>query len=371
MRTLIHTAMGAHNQIVLACNEDQNFFVVYRCVNQVSSYNTYYKNDIPEKAHVNSIHLRSNASSFVENMCRRLQPLHDTSSQLSFPTTASNNTTTMGRDNDMPYFTCGQALFNGLVFDLFHHVQTGFSVNNRNYTMLLHGIENRWDCLNTLEIKDSLRFSRNSSFPPLKTASTYQEIGKKVVCQNQIYQNSFAVNTQRQTDTSLVSTSKELLGRVLEFAVVDVSLNCICVDWEIKLRRNLSVVEKCHILVFHEVARKICMGNCSGFQEICSSFIPLQYDDTYRRNIFGNGRCKRNNPEMVHVFPHLPYCLRKAVLNRWKDEGKAICIRYILVNYPDWKHLKTDVESFVPNSLYKWTNDDILRVAEHTCRKIT
>ena len=152
--TATSVTMG-QNQIVLACDQTQTFFIAYKCVNQVTSHNTFYLEPPTPDADVNSIHLRSNSSSFVENMSRRVQPLLDTSSHLSFPTTASNNITTMGRDSDLSYFTLGQAAFSGIAFDRYEHVSSHFMVNNRNYTALLHGIENRWECLTFLEFKDS------------------------------------------------------------------------------------------------------------------------------------------------------------------------------------------------------------------------
>lgn len=366
--------MSSHNQIVLAYDKSQTFFVVYRCVNQVSSYNTFYTKSFPNTSHVNSIHLRSNTSCFTENMNRRVQPLHDTSSHLCFPTTSSNNLTTMGRDNDMVYFTNAQTLFDALAFGQHQNLCTNFSVNNRNYTMLLHGIENRWDCLLSLECKDSVRFTRNSAFPPLKSASSYVKTTGNtqadVICQNQIYQNSFAVNTQRQTDQSLVETSKDLLAHILEFAVTDLSLNRMCVEWELKLRRNLSFPEKCHILVYHEVMRKMHVNDPVSFQTACQHIHLMEYDDVYKRNLFGVGRCKRNNPEMIHLFPHLPTSVRKAVLQRWARENKMSCLKHISDVYPKWKTASSELDCLVPSKLSHWTTDDILMVVHHLCGKM-
>jgi len=358
------TVMG-HNQIVLASDKNRTFFVVYKCVNQVTSTNTFYMDKPTVEADVNSIHLRSNSSSFVENMSRRVQPLQDTSSHLSFPTTSSNNITTMGRDCDLPYFSWGQAAFSGLVFDRYLHVTSHFMVNNRNYTTLMHGIENRWECLSFLENKDSLKFSRNTAFPPLKSASTYDRKDTDILCQNQIYENSFSLNTQRQTDTSLVQTSRDLLSHVLLYAITDLSLNNMCVEWELKLRHNLSYPEKCHIIVHHEVMRAKHEGYPEMFQRSCASIPLLEYDDTYKKNIYGIGRHKRNNPEIIDLFPLLPVTLRRVVLRRWRKEKKVTCLQRVLSVMPDWKRRTFSAQVMVPNTIASWTETDVTNVVRH------
>jgi len=354
------------NQIVLACDQSQTFFVAYKCVNQVTSHNTYHLQPPSQDADVNSIHLRSNSSSFVENMSRRIQPLLDTSSHLSFPTTASNNITSMGRESDLCYFTSGQSAFCGIAFDQYAHVSSHFLVNNRNYTTLLHGIENRWECLSFLEKKDSLKFSRNTAFPPLKSASTYD----KKVCQNQIYENSFALNTQRQTDTSLVTTTKDLLKHILLYAVTDISLNNMCVEWEMKLRHNLSFREKCHIVVHHEVMRSKYRDCPEMFQTECSTIPLMEYDDTYRKNLYGVGRQKRNNPEIIDLFPHLPVPLKSAVLKRWLAQNKLSCLERVRDLFPDWKIPSIVDELCIPKKISKWTNADIINVVHYLTNTI-
>lgn len=354
------------NQIVLACDQTQKFFIAYKCVNQVTSHNNFYLYPPTEDANVNSIHLRSNSSSFVENMSRRVQPLLDTSSHLSFPTTASNNITSMGRDCDLSYFTSGQAAFSGVAFNRYDHVSSHFIVNNRNYTALLHGIENRWECLLSLENKDSLKFSRNAAFPPLKSASTYD----RKVCQNQIYQNSFSLNTQRQTDTSLVKTTKDLLTHILLYAVTDVSLNNMCVEWEMKLRHNLSFPEKCHIIVHHEVMRAKYRDSAEMFQEACATIPLVEYDDTYGKNLYGVGRQKRNNPEMIDLFPHFPVPLRQSVLKRWARERKISCLERVQATVPEWKNYSLSDSLTIPNKLENWTRCDIKHVVNHLLTKI-
>jgi hypothetical protein len=353
------------NQIVLVCDQMHQFFLVYKCVNQVTSHSTFYLDPASGDAEINSIHLRSNSSSFVENMSRRVQPLQDTSSHLSFPTTASNNITTMGRDADLSYFSSGQAVFTGIAFDRYTHVSSHFMVNNRNYTALIHGIENRWECVASLENKDSLKFSRNAAFPPLKSASTYD----RKVCQNQIYENSFSVNTQRQTDTSLVETSKGLLTDILQYATTDISLNNMCTEWETRLRHNLSFPEKCHILIHHEVMRSKYAHNPQAFQEACRSIPLIRYDDTYRKNLFGVGRQKRNNPEMIDLFPHIPVPLRRVVLKRWLREKKLSCLERVKSIMPLWKEAPDNVP-VTPLEISMWSEKEIINVAQNIIRKV-
>lgn len=359
-----------HNQIVLACDKTQQFYVVYKCVNQVSSYNEYHLNNVPPAANINSIHMRSNMSSFVENMSRRIQPLHDTSSHLSFPTTASNNITTMGRDNDLAYFTYGQRTFSALALGRLHYISAGFSVNNRNYTTLLHGIENRWEILPVLEHLDSLHFSRNRAFPPLKAASSYEKKDSDVICQHQLYENSFSLNTQRQTDTSLVTTSEDLLSNILQYAAVDISLNNMCTDWEQRLRHNLSLPEKVHILIHHEVMRYKHRSDPKAFQEACESISLIQYDDSFKRNLYGIGRSKRNNPEMIHLFPHIPISLRAVLLYRWVRENKITCLSYISNIFPQWKVDTVEKDVRVPSRIEKWNNKHIIDVVNHVISKL-
>ncbi len=353
-----------HNQIVLTCDKLGHFFIVYKCVNQVTSQNTYFLEPSSEDANVNSIHLRSNSSSFIEVMSRRIQPLLDTSSHLSFPTTSSNNITSMGRASDLSYFTSGQSVFSGIALNRYDHVSSHFLVNNRNYTGLIHGIENRKQCLDSLENMDSINFSRNSSFPPLKSASTFE----KKVCQNQIYGNSFALNTQRQTDESLVETAKELLSQILLYAKTDVSLNNMCVEWEIKLRHNLSFPEKCHILIHHEVCRAKYRGKPGEFQKSCASIKLLEYDDMFKKNFFGIGRQKRNNPEMIDLFPFLPLCMKQMIMSRWVEEQKFYCVEQVLKQTPGWA--ECDIDIGIPPKIKHWTDNDIINVVRFVIQKL-
>ena len=276
-----------NNQIVLACDNTQSFFVVWRCVNQVTSFTTHYADPFLSVENIDSIHLRNNGNGFEENMFTRVQPLYDKSSHISFPTTSSNNITTFGRNTDIPYYNSIQSLHNGLAFDKFMHVEYPHVINNRNYTMLVHGIENKQECLSFLEKEDSVHYTRNNAFPPLKSLTRYKKKGKFVLCQNQIYENSFAVNTQRQTDTSLVTTSEKLLSSLLQHALVDQSLNHLCVDWEIRLRRNLSLPEKIQLLVEHEYLRHRFTDCDEEFQRRCSNISLRDYNDAYMKNIFG------------------------------------------------------------------------------------
>lgn len=310
------------NRIVLTSDPTKSFFLVYKCVNDVSSYGTYYFQDNTFEEKCSSVHLRSGEESFVDQMTRRLHPLYDSSSHLSFPTTSLNNVTTKGWDVDPVYFGSIQTAYLGLAFDRIGHVQTPFSTNNRNYTALIHGVENRRVCLSAMEKMDSLKFSRNCSFPPLTWSVTFDNgQDRDVVCRSQIYDNSFALNTQRQTDESLIETSKCILSHLMKSASVDFSVNHLCIEWELKLGRNLSCPEKCQLLLILEVARQKHL-EAHGFQLECGSFLLKEYDDTFAKNMYGIKRPSRNNPEMPDILGHLPIPLRDAVLNRWRNEGR-------------------------------------------------
>ena len=233
--------------VVLSSNAEGDFFVVYCCVNQVSSYNTFYSDDTPAEGEAHSIHLRNadNNNCFMENMTKRIRPLFSSSSDLAFPSTFSNNMTSKGSMYEEFYFGSNQSAFlTASSLNRYAHVRSPCRTNNMNYTTLLHGIENRWELFEKLKKDDSVLFTKDSCFPPLKSASTYIGGGGDVIiCQNQLYNNSFSINTQRQTKDSLVTTSHQLLAPILEVAMVDRTLNHLCCQWELKLKKNLSALE--------------------------------------------------------------------------------------------------------------------------------
>lgn len=348
------------NRIVLTSDPTKRFFLVYKCVNDVSSYGTYYFQDNTFEEKCSSVHLRSGEESFVDQMTRRLHPLYDSSSHLSFPTTSLNNVTTKGWDVDPVYYGSIQTAYLGYAFDRIGHIQTRFSTNNRNYTALIHGIENRRACLAAMEKLDSLKFSRNCSFPPLTWSVTFENRQERdVVCRSQIYDNSFALNTQRQTDESLTETSKCILSHLMKSASIDFSVNHLCIKWELKLGRNLSYPEKCQLLVFLEVARHKCL-EADRFQDECDSFILKEYDDTFAKNMYGIKRPSRNNPEMPDIVDLLPPVLRDAISKRWRGETKEIevnfgerdpCCCSLPLNLKEWteKEVQMTVDCLVFN----------------------
>lgn len=347
------------NQIVLASDSKKSFFVAWKCVNQVSSYDTYYQKGMSPKENTASIHLRSNGNGFVETMCRRQQPLFDSSSHLSFPTTASNNVTSYGRNSDLPFYSSLHAVYKALSFDQTSHIQFPFLVNNRNYTTVLHGIENKKECLSFLEERDSIHFTRNVSFPPLKSLSTYRAKGRIVLCQNQIYENSMSVNTQRQNDASLMDTSIEMLDRLLQRASVDLSLNHLCVEWELKLRRNLSCTEKIYLILKLEHARS--QGNVDG---VCKSLVLLTHDDSYKKHLYGSRRKSRKNPEMIDLFPFLPTCIRGDVEGRWQREGKSFFLD------GTEEEAQSIVDDLYPKTFSNWSEEDIKKLQKCLSDKI-
>ena len=334
-----------NNQIILACDEKETFFVVWKCVNQVTSFSTTYSEKAIVKENIASIHLRNHGNGFDENMCRRIQPLYDKSSHISFPTTSSNNITTFGRNIDLPYYNSVQALYRGLAFDKYEHIEFPYVINNRNYTMLVHGIENKYECLSYLEEKDSVHYTRSNAFPPLKSLSRYNKKDKYILCQNQIYEHSFAVNTQRQTDSSLVTTSVNLLSSILQHALVDLSLNNLCIEWELKLRRNLSFQEKIHLLIEHEHLRNKYNNDDKQFQMMCNKIKLMEYSDRYKKNIFGIRRKSRQNPEMIDIYKLLPDYMKNIVTQRWKKENKITCLQQVDMLTND-------------DFIIKWTGDE-------------
>ena len=339
------------NRIVVTSDPTNTFFVAYKCVNDVSSYGTYYfqESSLDEKS--NSVHLRCEEDTFVDQMTRRLHPLYDSSSHLAFPTTSLNNVTTRGWDLDAVYYSSIQSGYLAFAFGRLGHIQTRFSTNNRNYTALIHGIENRSDCLLALEKMDSIKFSRNCSFPPLTWNALYpNKDEEKIMCRSQIYDNSFATNTQRQTDESLVETSRSILSRLMKFAAIDLSINHLCVDWEIRLGRNLSYSEKCQLLIFHEVARNKHACEPEKFQLLCEQFPLKKFEDNFNKNMYGVKRLSRKNPELVDIYYKLPQAIQEAVKQRWKKEGKSPCPK--LVSHPS-------CACKYPSSLKNWNASDI------------
>ena len=352
------------NRIVLTSDSAGRFFLVYKCVNDVSSYGTFYFDESTLDERCDSVHLRSGEESFVNQMTRRLHPLYDSSSHLSFPTTSLNNVTTRGWDVDPIYYAAVQAAYLGHAFGRFGHVRTQFTTNNRNYTALIHGVENRRACLSAMERMESLKFSRNCSFPPLTWNVTYEgDREGDVVCRSQIYDNSFALNTQRQTDDSLRETSKCILSHMLKFATVDFSVNHLCAEREVQLRRNLSYPEKCQLLVFLEVARRKWTENSERFQAECGRFSLREYDDSFTKNMFGTKRATRNNPELSDLLHRLPAVLRDAVTSRWKKESKQVCT----------SDGRQSCNCPVPSDLTEWTVEHVHMVVDclvsDRCRK--
>lgn len=348
------------NRTVLTCDSTGSFFLVYKCVNDVSSYGTFYFSDSCLDERCSSVHLRSGQDTFVDQMTRRLYPLYDSSSHLCFPTTSLNNVTSRGWDVDPVFYGAVQAAYLGDAFGRLGHVRTRLATNNRNYTALIHGVQNRQECLSAMEKLESLKFSRNSSFPPLTWNARYDGVRHRdVVSRSQIYDNSFAVNTQRQTDCSLQETSESVLSHVLKFACVDFSANHLCTDWEVRLGRGLSFPEKCQLLVFLEVARHRFSEGSEPFQTECSRFPLKKYDGCFSKNMFGVKRSARRNPEMGDLLHRLPEMLAAAASSRLAEmqnprggDGNRTCPR-------DWHACRCPV----PSQLDRWTDEHVHMVA--------
>lgn len=325
----VYTNSNSKKMSVLCSDETQNFFVVYSCVNQVSSYDAYYTNNVHPLEEAHSVHLRcpGNSNTFVENMTKRIRPFFSSSSHLAFPSTSSNNMTSKGSlPEEFYYRTCHSAMVSS-AFGRYGHVRSPPRANNRNYTMLLHGIENRWMLFQELLDTDSLTFSRDSSFPPLKSASTYTANGRTVICQNQLYRNSFSINTQRQTANSLSHTTPQLLAPILCKAIVDIPLNHICCNWEMKLNKNLTAIEKCQLMIQLEILRSKHIDCEDHFHKLCHDIVIENDDDCWSRNFFGIRRKKRCNPEMSSMWSILPCWLKQLVSKRWAREGKYECLK--------------------------------------------
>lgn len=350
---------------MLTSDPSNNFFLLYKCVNDVSSYGTYYFQDNTLDERCSSVHLRCRKDNFVDQMTRRIHPLYDSSSHLSFLTTNHNNLTTKGWDVDPVYFGSVQSSYLGFAFDRVGHIRTAFSTNNRNYTALVHGVENRQACLYLLEKENNLKFTRNCSFPPLTWNVSYDCAGEEsIVCRSQIYDNSFALNTQRQTDKSLLQTTECILSHILQFAMVDYSLNHLCVDWEVRLGRSLSFPEKTQILVYHEVVRHASDGDT--FQSKCAAFSLDEYDDAFSKNMYSVKRMSRNNPELSDLFCLLPTGLQDVIKNRWKKENKSISID---------TSKQQACKCPLPPCVKEWTETDVRKVVNclinHKCREKT
>ena len=324
-------------QTVLCSNSNNDFFVVYTCVNQVSSYNTYYSDNTHPLEEAHSVHLRPSESrnSFVENMTKRIRPIISSSSHLAFPSTSSNNMTSKGAVSEEFYYKSCQSAFVASSFQRYQHISAPSKTNNRNYTTLLHGIENRWALFQQLHDADSIRFSKDSSFPPLKSASTYMRQGLEILCQNQLYRNSFSVNTQRQTKDSLIHTTPEFLAPLLENAVIDYSLNHLCCEWEVKLGKNMSALEKCQLILQLELIRQEHIEGSRSFQEACECICIKEDDNSWSRNLYGIRRKKRCNPELCCMWHVLPHWLKVMVVKRWVKERKDACVRDFPVGLTD------------------------------------
>ena len=111
-------------QTVLCCNSTNDFFVVYTCVNQVSSYNTFYCDDTHPLEEAHSVHLRPSErrNSFVENMTKRIRPFISSSSHLAFPSTSSNNMTSRGSIAEEFYYRSCQSAFVTSSFHRYQHI---------------------------------------------------------------------------------------------------------------------------------------------------------------------------------------------------------------------------------------------------------
>jgi len=306
--------------ILLVSDRNEEFFALYKCVNMVSTYNSTILDGQKNEEIIASGHLRCDQTRFIENMTKHIYPLHDSCTHLSFPGSTSKNMTTRGSDIDRIYFANVHAAYTGFTYGKFNKIESSFQTTNRNYSTLIHGVENRSQCIHGLEEKESLSFTRNSTFPPLKTSVMSS---RNILSQNQIYDNSFSINSQRQTDESLEETGRKLLTKIREFAMADLSLNNICVSIELRQHRHLSHYEKCQTLIFHEVMRHKYRKDTKGaFQAACSQFMPIPYDPSFQKYHFCIKRKKRLNPELVDIFHLLPIALQSVIIHRWGKEDK-------------------------------------------------
>ena len=233
-------------------------------------------------------------------MTRKIRPLISASSHLSFPSTSSSNITTKGLRSEEFYLLSNHSSLLAS-FGRSVHVYGPTRANNRNFSTVLHGLQNRKQLYEDLQ-KDSINFARDSSFPSLKSASTYElRGGRKVVCQNQLYENSFAVNTQRQTVESLRTTTPQFLGPIIKKARVDYSLNWICCTWEEKLSRNLSTAEKCQLIQQVSELRKLYDEDSDKFKAALSRINLKPQDTSWSKNLYSLRREKTCNPELEDI----------------------------------------------------------------------
>jgi hypothetical protein len=270
--------------------------------------------------------------------------------------------TTRGSEIDRLYFGSVHASYRSLSFGLTKNFVSGFQTTNRNYTTLIHGVENRKECIALLEEKESVSFVRNTSFPPLKTSVITK---KNILAQNQIYDNSFAINSQRITDESLDEMGKELLTKIKKFAMLDISLNNLCVSIEIKQRFHLSFRQKVEILLYHEIMRHIHQDNRELFHLKCEKFNPRNQDESYQKYFFLCHRQKRQNPEMVDIYHLLPLSLQIILINRWMAEGKLQSTMCAVI-----PHVQEDIDTDLPFYLSEWQEKHIYMLADEICEKL-
>ena len=342
--------MMENHPITLVSDEAGVFFALYKCVNMVSTYNSIILDGDKNEEIIASGHLRCDQTRFVENMTKHIYPLHDSCTHLSFPGSTSKNMTTRGSDIDRIYFANVHSAYTGFAYNKFNRIDSNFQTTNRNYSTLIHGVENRSQCIRGLEEKESVSFTRNSTFPPLKTSVMSS---RNILSQNQIYDNSFSINSQRQTDESIEETGKKLLTKIREFAQADLSLNNLCVSIELRQHRHLSHYEKCQTLIFHEVMRhKHRKDTKDGFQNACAKFLPVPYDTSFQKYHFCMKRKKRLNPELVDIFHLLPMSLQSIIIKRWGQEGKLTDMMKQIIIRQD-KTLTVDL----PQDISSWKKE--------------
>lgn len=268
--------------------KEGHFHIVYHIVNQVSSLELVSAHQPTPLENALSVHLRpSDSSGFSELITRKIRPFYSSSSFLSFPSTSSANITIKGGRAEQFYHLANQCAYMAC-FDRLDNVICSSRVNNRNYTALLHGIKQREKLFEDLQT-NSVKYAVDTAFPPLKCSTSYMDdTGNVIICQNQLYLNSFAINTQRQTAESLQITTPQFLGPILEKAEVDFELNNLCCKWELELQRTLTSFEKCQLII--QLQR--------GAEPI--NLIPQ--DQSWQKTRWSVKRRKTNNPE----FEELP-----------------------------------------------------------------
>lgn len=352
-----------NHPITLVSDEAEEFFALYKCVNMVSTHNSNVLDGRNNEEVIASGHLRCDQTRFVENMTKHIYPLHDSCTHLSFPGSISKNMTTRGSDIDRIYFASIHSAYTGFAYNKLNKVDSNFETTNRNYSTLIHGVENRGQCIHGLEEKESLSFTRNSTFPPLKTSVMSSH---NILSQNQIYDNSFSINSQRQTDESLEETGKKILTKIREFAQADLSLNNLCVSLELRQHRHLSHYEKCQTLIFHEVMRHKYQKQANdSFQQACAKFLPVPYDTSFQKYHFCMKRKKRLNPELVNIFHLLPMSLQSIIINRWGQEGKLKeMMKQIIINQD--KILNVDL----PHEISSWEEEQTHILADAVCDEL-